>query len=169
MDGNHDNDKIYDIDYNKNYNSIDTNGIISEKQIKKMRQIKELDHLYLLVYDNKDNFFEQYPHKSIENYFKKYTKKRIPVIDFKKGSNIHGLFDDLQEIVQKKDFYKVGESSNKVKKDLMNKRNISRNKILEEQNLDLDKIQEIDEKIPQLHYYFAENLLTSKLLEEKKK
>ena len=171
MDGDHDNDNniTNDVDNKKNYNSIDTSGIATEKQMKRIKQIKELDHLYHLVYDNKNNFFEQYPHKSIEKYFKKYTKKKIPIISFKKGSNIHGLLDDLQEIVQKKDFCKIAESSNEVKNDLINKRSISRNRALEEQNLDIDKIQELDEKIPQLHYYFAENLLTIGPKDNKKK
>jgi hypothetical protein len=171
MDGDpdHDNNITNDVDNTKKYNSIDTSGISTEKQMKKIKQIKELDHLYHLVYDNKNNFFEQYPHKSIEKYFKKYTKKKIPIINFKKGSNIHGLLDDLQEIVQKKDFCKIAESSNEVKNDLINKRTFSRNRMLEEHNLDIDKIQELDEKIPHLHYYFAENLLTIRPKDNKKK
>ena len=161
-----DNNKTYDVE---NYNNFDKSEIISEKQIKKNLQIKELDNLYNIIYNNKNNFFEKYPHKSIEKYFKKYTKKKLPIINYKKGSNIHGLLDELQEIVKKNEFYKIAESSNDVKSDLINKRRLSYSKLLNSQTLDVDKIQELDEKIPQLHYLFAENLLTIKTKQNNKK
>ena len=138
------------------------NEIISEKMLQKMKQENELCKLYNLVYSNKKNILERFPYKSVESYFKKYTNKRIPVLNYKKGSNIHGLIEDLQQIVRKNENYKIAESSNDVKKEFLNKRGLSYNKLIEQKNLDVDKIQEIDDKIPELHYIFAENLLTNK-------
>ena len=135
----------------------------------KLNQENELDNLYNLVYSNKNNILEGYPSKSVEAYFRKYTNKRIPTINYKRGSNIHGLLDDLQQIVKKNDFYKIAESSNDVKKEYINKRGLSYTKLTEDKNFDVDKIQELDYKIPELHYIFAENLLVNKAKKSIKK
>ena len=150
-------------------NKIPKEEIISEMLIKKRKQSSELDKLYNLVYNNKKNFFEKYPYKSVESYFKKYTNKRIPVVNYRKGSNIHGLLEDLQQIVKKKDFYKIAESSNDVKKEYINKRGLSYNKLIDDNNFDVNKIQEMDDRIPELHYIYAEDLLTNKARENTKK
>ena len=150
-------------------NKIQKEKIISEMLIKKRKQSRELDKLYNLVYNNKKNFFEKYPYKSVESYFKKYTNKRIPVVNYRKGSNIHGLLEDLQQIVKKKDFYKIAESSNDVKKEYINKRGLSHNKLIDDNNFDVNKIQEMDDRIPELHYIYAEDLLTNKARENTKK
>ena len=150
-------------------NKIPKEEIISEMLIKKRKQSSELDKLYNLVYNNKKNFFEKYPYKSVESYFKKYTNKRIPVVNYRKGSNIHGLLEDLQQIVKKKDFYKIAQSSNDVKKEYINKRGLSHNKLIDDNNFDVNKIQEMDDRIPELHYIYAEDLLTNKARENTKK
>ena len=155
-------------DYNETYkkskkNSLYKNDVIkSEMMIRKLKQEDELDNLYNLVYSNKNNILEGYPSKSVETYFRKYTNKRIPTVNYKKGSNIHGLLEDLQQIIKKKDFYKIAESSNDVKKEYINKRGLTYDKLINNKNFDVDKIQELDNKIPELHYIFAENLLTNK-------
>ena len=141
----------------------------SEMMTLKLNQENELDNLYNLVYSNKNNILEGYPSKSVEAYFRKYTNKRIPTINYKRGSNIHGLLDDLQQNVKKKDFYKIAESSNDVKKEYINKRGLSYTKLTEDKNFDVDKIQELDYKIPELHYIFAENLLVNKAKKSIKK
>ena len=141
----------------------------SEMMILKLNQENELDNLYNLVYSNKNNILEGYPSKSVEAYFRKYTNKRIPTINYKRGSNIHGLLDDLQQIVKKNDFYKIAESSNDVKKEYINKRGLSYTKLTDDKNFDVDKIQELDYKIPELHYIFAENLLVNKAKKSIKK
>ena len=155
-------------DYNETYkkskkNSLYKNDVIkSEMMIRKLKQEDELDNLYNLVYSNKNNILEGYPSRSVETYFRKYTNKRIPTVNYKKGSNIHGLLEDLQQIIKKKDFYKIAESSNDVKKEYINKRGLTYDKLINNKNFDVDKIQELDNKIPELHYIFAENLLTNK-------
>ena len=156
---------------NNTLNEVDKNQIKSETLSIKKQRIKDLDHLYNLVYNNKLNFFERYPSKSVEAYFKKYTNKRIPVVNFKKGSNIHGLLEDIQQIVRKKDFYKIAESSNDVKRELRNKQGLSSysKNMTGYKKFDVDKIQEMDNKIPELHYYLAENLLINKTKKNKRK
>ena len=162
---------ILDDEKEKKNNNVDKKEIKSETLSIKKQRIKEPDHLYNLVYNNKLNFFERYPSKSVEAYFKKYTNKRIPVVNFKKGSNIHGLLEDIQHIVRKKDFYKIAESSNDVKRELSNKQGLSSySKYLTGyRKFDVDKIQEMDNKIPELHYYLTENLLINKTKKNKRK
>lgn len=149
---------------NSKEKSKEKKGKISSKSKK---QLKELNDLYNLVSNNKENFFEKYPNKSVEKYFKKYTKKRLPVLNFKKGSNVNGIFDDFQQIVNKKNFYKVAKSSNDIKKDFENNQNTSININGNNSYFDVNRIQEIDEKIPVMHYIFAEELMTKKSTENK--
>ena len=154
----------------KTYKKIDVKREIkTEKNVKKLMQKDELDNLYSLVNNNKTNILDQYPSRSVESYFRKYTNKRIPVLNLKKGSNIHGLLEEFQQIVKKKDFYKIAESSNYVKREFIEKKRLSFNKIKEAKTFDIDKIQELDDKIPDLHYILAETLLTNKAKNNNKK
>ena len=63
--------KITTIQFAKNpkQKSKEKKGKMSSKSKK---QLKELNDLYNLVSNNKENFFEKYPNKSVEKYFKKY-------------------------------------------------------------------------------------------------
>ena len=135
--------------------------IKNEKLIKKMIQFNALDHLYKSVYINKKYFFERYPSKSVETYFQTYTNRRIPILNIKKGSNVHGLLDDLQHIVKKNDFYKIVESNSDVKKEINHKNEFSNRKLLDDKKFNVEKIQEMDVKIPDLHYQYAEELLSN--------
>ena len=132
------------------------------KTSKSEKQLKELNDLYYLVSTNKENFFEKYPNKSVEKYFKKYTRKKLPVLNIKRGSNVHGVFDDFQQIVNKKNFNKIAKSSNEVKKEFKNNKDSSFNNVGNIKLFDVEKIQEIDEKIPVMHYIFAEELMIKK-------
>jgi len=151
-------------DNENNSKTIDDKNkeIINEKLKKKLIQTNELDSLYKLIYNNKKYFFEKFPYQKVENYFNKYTTKKLPSINFEKGSNIHGLVEELQQIVEKNDFYKVAEASNVVKREIEYKRGInSYDNVFDKNKLDADKIQELDDKIPVLHYHFAEEILTN--------
>ena len=132
------------------------------KNSKSKKQLKELNDLYYLVSTNKENFFEKYPNKSVEKYFKKYTKKKLPVLNVKRGSNVNGLFDDFQQIVNKKNFNKIAKSSNEIKKEFRNNKDSSFNIIANNKLFDVEKIQELDDKIPVMHYIFAEELMIKK-------
>ena len=162
--------KINTININKETEVFDANddyitklGKIQNQKLKnKMIQFNELDNLYRSVYNNKKYFFERYPSKNVEAYFKKFTNKRIPILSFKKGSNIHGLLDDLQHIVKKSDFSKIVEYNSDVKREMNHKNEHSPKKLLDDKKFDVAKIQEMDVKIPDLHYQFAEDLLTDK-------
>ena len=134
----------------------------NEKMIRKIKQNNALDNLYKSVYNNKKYFFERYPSKSVETYFKTYTNRRIPILNIKKGSNVHGILDDLQHIVQKNDIYKIVESNSDVKKEINHKNEFSNRKLLNVKKFDVEKIQELDVKIPDMHYQFAEELLSNK-------
>ena len=83
----------------------------------------------------------------------------------KKGSNVHGILDDLQHIVQKNDFFKIVESNSDVKKEINHKNEFSNRKLLDDKKFDVEKIQELDVKIPDMHYQFAEELLSNSTTE----
>ena len=136
---------------------------------KSKKQLKELNDLYYFLSNNKEDFFNKYPNKSVERYFKKYTKKILPELNIKKGSNVHGIFDDFQHIVNKNNLNKITKSSNDFKKKYRNKGNSSFNKFENNTHLNLDKIKEMDEKIPVMHYIFAEELMTKKSTNDGKK
>ena len=129
---------------------------------KSKKQLKELTNLYYEVSSNKEDFFEKYPYKSVEKYFKQYTIKRLPVLNIRQGSNIHGIFDDFQQIVNKKNFNKIAKSSNDIKKHFQNNQNSSLNVPGNKSYFDVDRIKEIDEKIPVMHYILAEELMIKK-------
>ena len=153
--------KILTTDEKINDNSKEKSKEKKRRMNKSKKQLKELNDLYCLVSNNKENFFDKYPSQSVEKYFKKYTKKRLPILNIKKGSNVHGLFDDFQQIVSKNNLNKITKSSNDIKKRLGNNTNSSFNQF-ENNSFDLEKIQEMDEKIPVMHYIFAEELMTKK-------
>ena len=153
--------KILATDEKINDNSKEKSKEKKRRMNKSKKQLKELNDLYCLVSNNKENFFDKYPSQSVEKYFKKYTKKRLPILNIKKGSNVHGLFDDFQQIVSKNNLNKITKSSNDIKKRLGNNTNSSFNQF-ENNSFDLEKIQEMDEKIPVMHYIFAEELMTKK-------
>ena len=146
----------------KNQNSKEKSKDQKGRNIKTKKQLKELNDLYFMVSNNKESFFEKYPFNSVEKYFKKYTKKRLPILIVKKGSNVKGIFDDFQQIVNKKNFNKVAKSSNDIKKQFGNNKNSAFNKNEYTNYFDVDKIEEIDEKIPIMHYLFAEELMSKK-------
>jgi hypothetical protein len=146
----------------KNQNSKEKSKDQKGRNIKTKKQLKELNDLYFMVSNNKESFFEKYPFNSVEKYFKKYTKKRLPILNVKKGSNVKGIFDDFQQIVNKKNFNKVAKSSNDIKKQFGNNKNSAFNKNEYTNYFDVDKIEEIDEKIPIMHYLFAEELMSKK-------
>lgn len=140
--------------------------IKNQKLIRKMIQNNALDNLYKFVYNNKKYFFERYPSKSVETYFKTYTNRRIPKLNVRKGSNVHGLLDDLQHIVKNNDFCKIVESNSDVKKEINHKNEFTHRKLLDDKKFDVDKIQEMDVRIPDMHYQFAEELLSNKTTTE---
>ena len=133
-----------------------------EKINKSKEQIKELNDLYNLVSNNKEDFFTKYPNNNVEKYFKKYTKKVLPVLNIKKGSNVHGIFDDFQQISNKNNLDKITKSSNELKKRFRNNANTSLNEYKNNNYTSFDKLKEMDEKIPIMHYIFAEELMIKK-------
>ena len=132
-----------------------------ESKLKNSCQIKELNKVYKIVLANKKNR-TKYPLKYVENYFKNYTKKKLPVLNSKKGSNVHGLLDDFQDSVRNKNFHKIAKSNNDLKRDFFFDKGLTYqdfcNKV---KTFDIDKIESIDKEIPVLHYDFAEKLLAN--------
>ena len=128
---------------------------------KNFSQIKELNKVYKIVLASK-KYKIKYPLKYVENYFKNYTKKKLPALNSKNGSNVHGLVDDFQDSVKNKNFHKIAKSNNDLKRDFFLEKGLTYqdfcNKV---KTFDIEKIENIDNQIPVLHYNLAEKLLTN--------
>ena len=72
---------------------------------------------------------------------------------------MHGFLDDFQQITEKNNFSKVAESSNAFKRELIQEKGLAHTYSLENEKFDIDKIQEMNERIHNLHYYYAEELM----------
>ena len=147
------------------YNDIKTLDTIEENRKesrkKNFGQIKELNKVYRIVVANKKNR-NKYPLKYVENYFKNYTKKKLPTFNSKKGSNVHGLLDDFQESVKNINFHKIAKSNNDLKRDIFFDKGLTYQDFCNKVKIvDIDKIENVDKEIPVLHYNFAEKLLTN--------
>ena len=58
-------------------------------------KINKMNILYNLLNNKKSNY--ELPNEKIENYFMKHSKRKLPRINPKIGSNIHGIFGDFQK------------------------------------------------------------------------
>ena len=134
----------------------------SESQFEEILKQRELNGLYnnLISKSSTNN----YPYDEVSKYFYKFTRRRIPPInedEDKKGSNIHGLVEELQNIIKEKNIVNFAKLNNDKKKDFLAKKDYN----LEDYNnmkvLDIDHIAKLDEKIANMHFDFTENLLSN--------
>ena len=83
--------------------------------------------------------------------------------DAEKGSNIHGIVEELQNIVKEKNIANFAKLNNDKRKDFY----VKNGNDLEDYNnikgldLDLDYISRLDEKIANMHFEYTENLLSN--------
>jgi hypothetical protein len=138
----------------KNINSV----FISERIMKEIQKEKQLTQLYDTLNNRTSNTI--FPSKQITHYFNKYSKRRMPVANTDRGSNIHGLLEDVQNIINEKNFAGFAKLNNNAKKDIMIKNKNDNNNNNKE--LDDEYITDLDKKILGLHYDFTENLLSDK-------
>ena len=141
---------------------VDNNNIGNERneKLKKLLvQKKDLYNLYKFLDNKKMDFKDNYPTRSVKSYFEKYTKKDIPILNVENGSNIHGFLDDFQHITKKNDISKVAESSYYLKRELMTRRRFGYGHSLDNKKFDINTINDLDNRISNLHYQFAEDIL----------
>ena len=130
------------------------------KEIQKERQLTQL-------YDKLNNRTSNtiFPMKQINHYMTKYSKRRIPAVNTERGSNIHGLLEDVQNIINEKNFAGFAKLNNNAKKDIMNRNKKEKEENNKSKELDDEYIIDLDKKILGLHYDFTETLLSDKKAE----
>ena len=126
-------------------------------EIENLPQKKQLNQIYSILNYSKDVEYSAL-HEAIENYFNKYKNRKLPKISKEKGSNIHNLVEEFQGIVKENTFANFAKLNDMTKKNI--NRNKNKNKSVEKVTIyNEDRIEKIDDKINNLHFELAENLL----------
>jgi hypothetical protein len=136
---------------------------LSERKLKEIEKEKELNQLYDILNNHTSNSI--FPVNEVNNYYNKYSPRRLPIINSDRGSNIHGLVEEVQNIINDNNFANFVKMNYNAKKDMKNKNNKIENKSGEYQNnkiLDDDYLINLDNKIRGMHYEFTDNLLSNK-------
>ena len=131
--------------------------------MKEIEKEKQLNQLYETLNNHTSNSI--FPINEVNNYFNKYSPRRLPIVNSDRGSNIHGLVEEVQNIINDKNFANFAKMNYNARKDMKNKNNKNDNKNGEIQNnkiLDDDYIINLDNKIRGMHYDFTDNLLSNK-------
>ncbi len=146
-------------DTKKNLNTV----FFSEKKMKEIQKERQLTQLYDKLNNRTSNTI--FPMKQINHYMTKYSKRRIPAVNTERGSNIHGLLEDVQNIINEKNFAGFAKLNNNAKKDIMNRNKKEKEENNKSKELDDEYIIDLDKKILGLHYDFTETLLSDKKAE----
>mgnify|MGYP003571363661 CR=1 FL=1 len=136
---------------------------LSERKLKEIEKEKQLNQLYDTLNNHTSNSI--FPINEVNNYFNKYSPRRLPIVNSDRGSNIHGLVEEVQNIINDNNFANFAKMNYNARKDMKNKNNKNDNKNGEIQNnkiLDDDYIINLDNKIRGMHYDFTDNLLSNK-------
>ena len=147
--------KIPKIKFKESLNKKINSNNLSERELKEIQKEKNLIDLYDKL--NNRNSNSVFPYKQISHYFTKYTPRRLPVFNTDKGSNIHGLVEDVQSIINENNFAGFAKLNNNAKKDIKYKEENQNQKVIDE-----DYIIDLDSKILGMHYDFTNKLLTNK-------
>jgi len=59
----------------------------------------QLNQLYNTLNEKISLNYSEIPYKQMNKYFMKYNPKKLPIINMEKGSNIHGLVESAQNII----------------------------------------------------------------------
>ena len=138
-------------------NRRSSNAYLSERKLKEIQKERQLNQLYNKLINRKGNTI--FPYKQINQYFSKYTRRRLPVANTDRGSNIHGLAEEVQNIINENNFSGFAKLNNNTKKDIKKYKNeeYQNKKILDE-----EYIQNLDNKILSMHYDFTDKILSNK-------
>ena len=139
-------------------NNIKKNNVyLSERKLREIQKEKKLNQLYDTLNNKKSNTI--FPYKLINQYFTKYSPKRLPVANTDRGSNIHGLVDDVQIIVNDNNFASFAKLNNNAKKDI---KKYKKDEYLNKKILDDEYIHNLDNKILGIHYDYTNKILSDK-------
>ena len=125
-------------------------------KLKETKKIK-LNKLYnsLNSKTSSNNFEFQY--KQMNQYFLLYSPKKLPKLNIERGSNIHGLIETTQNIINDNNISSFSKMNENLKKDIFINNDYSQIKKIETEN-----IINLDDKILGLHYELADSLLSNK-------
>ena len=133
---------------------------LSERKLKEIQKENTLNDLYDKLNNKTNN--SAFPYRQIGQYFTKYSHRRLPVANTDRGSNIHGLVEDIQTIINENNFAGFAKLNNNAKRDINIKdKEENQNKKV----IDDDYIIDLDNKILGIHYDFTNKLLSNKKYE----
>ena len=133
---------------------------LSERKLKEIQKEKNLALLYDKLNNRTSNSL--FPYKQVNQYFTKYTPRRIPVANPDKGSNIHGLVEEVQNIINENNFAGFARLNNNEKRDIRIKYKTKEDENINKKNVDDDYIINLDNKILGMHYDVTDKLLSNK-------
>ena len=143
----------------KNTNNIQP-IYISERKKKEIQKEKQLTQLYDQINNKKSNSL--FPYNQVNQYFTKYTPRKIPIANTDRGSNLHGLVEEVQNKINENNFAGFAKLNNKAKRDIGIKFKSNKDENLSKKNVDDDFIINLDKKILGMHYDCTDKLLSNK-------
>jgi hypothetical protein len=139
--------------------------LILKKVNQKKGEIKEtkefrLNQLYNTLSTRLNSKNSEMPYKQMNQYFMKYSPKKLPKVNVEKGSNIHGLVESAQNIINDNNIIGFSKLNESLKKDIFDNNKINEN--FKNKGVETENIINLDKKILGLHYEFADSLLSNK-------
>jgi hypothetical protein len=139
--------------------------LILKKVNQKKGEIKEtkefrLNQLYNTLSTRLNSKNSEMPYKQMNQYFMKYSPKKLPKVNVEKGSNIHGLVESAQNIINDNNIVGFSKLNESLKKDIFDNNKINEN--FKNKGVETENIINLDKKILGLHYEFADSLLSNK-------
>ena len=104
--------------------------------------------------------------KEAENYIKLYSNKKIPLIDYNYGSNVHGLFQDFQNKSKNINLSYKADLINNTKRYIFNRKKCNSVDLdnalfnLQKNMYDVDKLKDEENQIEDLPYKYSYDILT---------
>ena len=146
------------LNKNKNKSREKEPLYLSERKMEEIQKERQLTQIYDKLYNRKK--YSIFPFKLINQYFTRYTVRKYPVANTDRGSNLHGLVEEVQNIINENNFSVFARLNNNLKSNMnFNYKNEdNQNKKV----VDEDYINGLDNKILKLHYDCTDKLLSNK-------
>ena len=143
---------------NKNQNMEKQPIYLSERKLEEIQKERQLTQIYDKLYNRKK--YSMFPSKLINQYFTKYTPRKYQVTNTDRGSNLHGLIEEVQNKINENNFSVFARLNNNLKSNMnFNYKNEDNQ---DKKIIDEDYINGLDNKIFKLHYECTDKLLSNK-------
>ena len=130
-------------------------------EIKDSKEFK-LNQLYNTLSTRLNSNNSELPYKQMNQYFLMYSPKKLPKVNIEKGSNIHGLVETAQNIINDNNIVGFSKLNESLKKDIYDNNNNKKFENYKDKGVETENIINLDKKILGLHYEFADSLLSNK-------